>query len=325
MIASETLLESFVAPPSPVQLPERSAPDGVLFSDGRRVRRFMHVAGAPVLVTASAARSGEGGAVRLSAESLDPDLVEYQTGDFRASDPRMASPADLAVAIERMRFALCLDEDLADFYDANRDDSLLAPVIARRPWARPRRQIWPWEALAWAIVAASLEPSESARLQRRIVHRWSPRVEVPGSAEVLCDIPSPQALADAAPAELVSKGMSESRAIALARAAREVVSGRVEPDDPAARDRLLTIREIGESTLQVLDTEGRGDLDTIPVSDPPLAKLVGRLSEVGRRATCEEVEEFFAGYAPWRGLAAAFALTGHYRAVVEGPPLRSAA
>lgn len=325
MITSETLLESFVTPRSPVQLPERSAPDGVLFSDGRRVRRFMHVAGAPVLVTVSAARAGEGDAVRLAAEALDPALVEYQTGDGRASDPRMASPADLAAATERMRFALCLDEDLTDFYDSNRDDSLLAPVIARRPWARPRRQIWPWEALAWAIVAGSLDPSESARLQRRIVHRWSPRVEVSGCAEALSDIPSPQTLADAAPAELVSKGLSESRAIALARAAREVVSGRVELEDPSARDRLLLIREIEESTLQALDAEGNGDLDSIPIADPTIAKLVGRLSEFGRRATFDEVEEYFAPYAPWRGLAAAFALTGHYRAVVEGPPLRSVA
>ena len=325
MIGSDAQLESFVTPPSPVQLPERSAADGVLVSDGRRIRRFLHVEGAPVVVTLSAARSKEGRAFRLTADALDPDLVDYQAGDDRSTDRRAASPADLAVAIERMRFALCLDEDLEAFYTSNREDPLLAPVIARRPWARPRRQSWPWEALAWAIVGQSLEPSESARLQRRIVHRWSPRVEVPGSVEVLSDFPSPQALADAAPAELVSKGLSEARAITLARAAREVVSGRVDLDELQSVARLLSIREIEESTLQTFEAEGMGDLDSIPLGDPTVAKLVGRLGELGRRASQEEVEEFFEPYAPWRGLAAAFALTGHYRAVVEGPPLRVAA
>ena len=36
-------------------------------------------------------------------------------------------------------------------------------------------------------------------------------------------------------------------------------------------------------------------------------KLVGRLARLGRRATVEEVEEFFAPYAPFRGLAATWA------------------
>lgn len=325
MTGSEARLESFVTPPSPVQLPERSAADGILVSDGRKVRRFLHVEAAPVVVTACAARSNDGLSIRLTAESLDPDLVEYQEGDERIANRRAASAADLAAAIERMRFALCLDEDLADFYDSNRQDPLLSPVIARRPWARPKRQPWPWEALAWAIVGQSLESGESARLQRRIVHRWSPRAEVPGSGEPLADFPSPQTLADAAPAELVSKGLSEARAIALARAAREIVSGRVDLDDPETRDRLLLIREVEDSTLQTFDAEGRGDLDSIAICDPTVAKLVGRLGDFGRRATADEVEAFFAPYAPWRGLAAAFALTGHYRAVVEGPPLRAVA
>lgn len=323
--ATEALLESFVTPASPVQLPERSTADGVLVSDGRRVRRFLHVDGAPVLVTIAPARSGDGNAVRLTAEALDPDLVEYQAGDTRSANRRAASPGELATAIERMRFALCLDEDLSDFYDANRSDELLAPVIARRPWARPRRQPWPWEALAWAITGQSIEPVEAARIQRRILHRWAPRVEISGSSEKLFDLPSVQTMADAAPAELVSKGLTETRAIAIARSAREVVSGRVDLGQPESGDRLLLIRDVDGVTMQSLAAEGRGDLDAISIGDPTCAKLVGRLAGFGRRATTDEIEDFFAPYAPWRGLAAAFALTGHYRAVVEGPPLRAVA
>ncbi|MFM8527473.1 MAG: hypothetical protein ACKOPI_02345 [bacterium] len=70
---------------------------------------------------------------------------------------------------------------------------------------------------------------------------------------------------------------------------------------------------------------GRGDLDALPVSDPTLAKLVGRITGLGRRADADEVEGLLAPYAPWRGLAAAFVLAGYSKAVVEGPPLGAVA
>ncbi len=54
-------------------------------------------------------------------------------------------------------------------------------------------------------------------------------------------------------------------------------------------------------------------------------KLVGRLAGLGRRATVEEVEEFFAPYAPFRGLAGSFALGRYHVAVGQGPPLARAA
>ncbi|MFM9042980.1 MAG: hypothetical protein ACKOPI_02350 [bacterium] len=141
--AVEVPLESFANPPSPVQLPERSAADGILSCDGRRVRRFLHVDGAPVLVTVCPARAGDGGAIRLTAEALDPDSVDYRDGDGRSSGRRSASGGDLATAISRVRFSLGLDEDLTDFFSNNRDDRLLGPVISRRPWARPQRRPWP--------------------------------------------------------------------------------------------------------------------------------------------------------------------------------------
>lgn len=323
--AAEVPLESFANPPSPVQLPERSAADGILSCDGRRVRRFLHVDGAPVLVTVCPARAGDGGAIRLAAEALDPDSVDYRDGDGRSGGRRSASVGGLATAISRVRFSLGVDEDLTDFFSKNRDDRLLGPVISRRPWARPQRRPWPWEALAWAIVGEGLEPAEAARIQRRIVHRWAPRVLLPGSSEPLFDFPSSETIADAAPAELVSKGLTEARAIALARSARELVSGRVDLDRPETLDRLLLIREVDGATMESVSAGGRGDLDALPVSDPTLAKLVGRITGLGRRADADEVEGLLAPYAPWRGLAAAFVLAGYSKAVVEGPPLRAVA
>ena len=54
-------------------------------------------------------------------------------------------------------------------------------------------------------------------------------------------------------------------------------------------------------------------------------KLVGSLVGLGRRATVEEVEEYFAPYAPFRGLAGSFALARWHGSVAPRPPLRLAA
>ena len=63
----------------------------------------------------------------------------------------------------------------------------------------------------------------------------------------------------------------------------------------------------------------------LPAGDLAYVKLVGYLAGLGRRATVEEVEEYFAPYAPFRGLAGSFALAGWHKAMGAGPPGRLAA
>lgn len=318
------ILETFVVPPSPVKLPERSSADGVTLSDGRRIRRFLHVAGAPVVVTA--AESRDAGAIRLAAEAVEPERITYPPEDSRAASRRLATPRDLEESLSMMRFALCLDQNLGGFFSVYRDDDLLGPVIARRPWARPERRPVPWEALAWAVIERGEEPGEAARIQRRMIHRWGPRVTLDGSSEIeLHDVPSPQTLADAAPAELVSKGLTEPRTLSLARCAREIVTGRADPEIAQRCDRLAGVSGIDSTVLATLASSGRGDPDALAAADQTLSRLVGRLASLGRRASEAEVDEFFSGYRPWRALAAAFALAGYQRAVVEGPRLKAVA
>jgi hypothetical protein len=92
--------------------------------------RLLHVEGAAVIVHVWVRRDGP--VVLHAAAAREP-----------------APGHALEVAVERMRFALGLDDDLREFYDAFRGDRLLGPAIRQRPWLRPRRQAWPWDALAW--------------------------------------------------------------------------------------------------------------------------------------------------------------------------------
>ena len=111
----------------------------------------------------------------------------------------------------------------------------------------------------------------------------------------------------------------------MVHVAREIATGRVDPAEPAGDARLLRISNIGPWTLQILGFHGRGEADALPAGDLAYVKLVGALAGLGRRATVEEVEEYFAPYAPFRGLAGAFALIRWHGAVASGPPLKLAA
>lgn len=119
--------------------------------------------------------------------------------------------------------------------------------------------------------------------------------------------------------------LSGGRSIAMIRCAREVAAGRVDLTRPAHDERLLRIREIGPWTVQCLGFHGRGEPDSLPAGDLAYVKLVGRLTGMRRRATVDEVEEYFERFRPFRALAGIFAAMHYHSAVQTGPPLRLAA
>ncbi|HEX6665354.1 MAG TPA: hypothetical protein VF081_02030 [Solirubrobacterales bacterium] len=310
-------LETEARPPSPFRL-GRGSEDLTLRVRGGIATRFLHVEGSPVLVRAWQPGPGR---LKLRAQGLDPAGVEY--GLPVSPDAAPAGPAQLQLAVERMRFAFGVDDDLTEFHRRFRRDELLGPLIRRMPGFRPRRRPWPWEALASAVVGQLIEADRAARIERRIIGRWGSRTGP--EREAPRDVPGPAAIAGRAPAELESMDLAGSRAVALRRVAREVAAGRCAIESPAADRRLLSIPQIGPWTVQCLGLYGRGEMDSLPAGDLAYIKLVGRLAGLGRRATVPEVEEFYAPYEPYRGLVGALTLAGLYRVVARGRPLRMAA
>jgi 3-methyladenine DNA glycosylase/8-oxoguanine DNA glycosylase len=306
--AGNVPLEVEVRPAWPYRLRTRLGGDGVARRRGSVVSRLLAAADGRVVVHVWQPQS---------------ERVVFRAGPADADRP--AGREALELAIERMRFAVAVDEDMSEFARTFRGDPLIGEIIHHRPWHRPRRRPWPWEALAWAVTEQLIESSRAAEIQRRVVRRWGDRLQPaddgawigPGP---LRDVPSPEAVAGIAPAELAAFDLAPSRAIALIRCAREVARGRVDPARPEGDRRLARIPGIGPWTLQVLGFSGRGEPDSLPAGDLAYVKLVGSLAGLGRRATVEEVEEYFAPYAPFRGLAGSFALARWHGAVAAGPP-----
>lgn len=252
------------------------------------------------------------GDVWLRLVHVGPSAVE-----LRAAQPepgrlvlgaRARRRADAEHGLERLRFALGVDDDLADFHARFRDDPVIGASVRRRPWLRARRRPVAFEALAWAVTEQLIEYDRAVRIQRRIVRahgRPAPAWAWPG----LRDAPSARTVAGLSPARLQSYDLAAGRALALVRVAREVADGRVDLDDPDHERgwaRLRAIPGIGAWTVEVLALLGQGRDDVVPAGDLGFLKALGALTSGGdprARVTEEEVRAHMARYDPWAGLA----------------------
>jgi DNA-3-methyladenine glycosylase II len=255
---------------------------------GGTLERLLHHGETPVLVRAAQPASG-----RVLLASCAQSAAAARHG------------------IERMRFALGVDDDVQPFLRRFGRDPLIGASVRRRPWLRVSRRPEPFEALAWAISEQLIEYERAAAIQRRLLaalgRRWR------GQGPALVDLPAVAALAGTAPALLQSFDLAAGRALALVRAAREVARGRVElAGEEVERGwrRLRAIPGIGAWTVEMLALRGQGRHDQLPAGDLGLLKLAGRLLSGGDpRALADEsqVRELFAPYGRWAGLAAAHA------------------
>src|SRR5205085_5737923 len=74
--------------------------------------------------------------------------------------------------------------------------------------------------------------------------------------------------------------------------------------------RLAAIGGIGPWTIEKLAFHGQGRDDKLPAGDLAYLKLVGHLAGLGRRATVDEVRDFFVPYEPYAALAGLYMLHG---------------
>jgi len=289
-----------VTPPFPFALRGGSA-DGLLRRNGAGLQRLLHRDGAPVHVAV-----------------MQPARDRVIFGARAASEP------DAMWGIRRLRFAVGVDDDVAPFHAAFRDDPVIGRAVRAAPELRPRRAALPWETLAAAITEQLIEFDRAVAIQRRLIARLGRRCARTG----LRDAPAPATVAGASPAELAAMDLAPARALTLRRAAAEVAAGRVDllaADPMPGWRRLRAIPGIGPWTLEMLAYYGQGHHDRVPAGDLGYIKLVGRIT-TGRpkaRATEEEVRAFLAPYGEWKGLAGEYLRAAAARGLLPVNPARA--
>ena len=281
-----------VRPPWPFRL-RGGSPDGVYRRRGDGVQRLVW-------------------GVHAGAVQVAPDRVVFGA---RAHTREAAE-----LAIERMRFATGVDEDLGEFHAAFRDDELIGRAVRAAPHHRPRRRTCPWEAFMWAVTEQLIAYEDAVVIQRRLIRALGHRCPDTG----LVDSPPAAVIAAQSPAHLQSFGLTETRAVALRRAAAEVSAGRVDlldADHERGWRRLLAIPGIGPWTVEMLAVQGQGRHDQIPAGDLGYIKLVGRLLTGDPRARAEipDVRAFFERYGRWKALAADYLMLSTRLPADRGP------
>lgn len=328
-------VEVTVRPASPLRLAGGGG-DRTLRLNGPWIERLLAVDRAAMIIRVRRMGTGE---LLFRAEAVGPDRLEGP-GSESLVEP---DEDQLMAGIDRLRFAVGVDQDLTDFHERFGGDRLLGPAIRGRLERRARRRPLPWEALIWAVTEQMIEYRRAAAIQRRMIMEWGIRLrpgdpaDQPDSGErrrgpvrgravragrgsrfPLSMVPAPEAIAGLAPAELAACDLAARRALAAIKVAREVSSGRCDPAVTGDDHRLLAIRDIGPWTIACLGLRGRGDPDALPAGDLGHLKMVGYLLKLGRLAEVDEVEHFYAPYAPYRGLAGDYLLAAAGRPV-QGP------
>jgi 3-methyladenine DNA glycosylase/8-oxoguanine DNA glycosylase len=291
-LAQPVQLRVEVTPCGPFRLPRRNGMDGMTRRRRGVLERLMHRGEQPVLV-------------RVAQTAPDRLL-------FGARAPSREAALH---GIERMRFALGVDEDPRPFLKRFARDPLIGRSLSRRPWLRVGRRPDPFEALVLAICEQLIEYERAAAIERRVVaalgRRW---VGWDGAHSTLADMPPPERIAGTAPALLQSFDLAGCRAITLVKAAREVARGRIDLHDERHERgwlRLRAISGIGPWTVEMMALHGQGRYDQLPAGDLGLLRFAGRILSGGDpEAFAEEsqVRELFAPYGEWAGLAAAHAI-----------------
>lgn len=268
-----------------------------------------------------AAPARRDGAVRVRLVHVGDEPVVLRVGqpeDERVVVGAVGAAGVLGAALERARIWTAVDDDLAPFFERFADDPLIGAHVREEPWRRPFRRATTFEALAWAVCEQLIDDERARDIKAAVLRVHGRR------HDGLVDLPSAATIAALAPPELERCGLAHARAVALIRAAKEVAAGRVDLDDPSRhlRDwrRLRAIPGIGAWTLSMLALHGQGVHDALPAGDFAYRNLVGQVRSglPQGMATEQDVVEFLAPYAGWRGVA------GWHLLMIGPGPIRAA-
>jgi AraC family transcriptional regulator, regulatory protein of adaptative response / DNA-3-methyladenine glycosylase II len=211
---------------------------------------------------------------------------------------RHLAPAALFQLSSTVRRVFDLAADPSRIALAFRSDSLLGPMVKRRPGLRIPG-VWDgFECAVRAIVGQQVSVSAARTLMGRLVSRAGRGASAPEDGLTYM-FPTP---AELAASDLVGSGLTRTRVDALHALARAVCKGELAFDAPAQAvcAQLAALPGIGAWTAQYVALRALGEPDAFPVGDLVLRRMAGA---DGQPLTARSLEKRSEGWRPWRGYA----------------------
>jgi 3-methyladenine DNA glycosylase/8-oxoguanine DNA glycosylase len=186
-------------------------------------------------------------------------------------------------------------------------DPVMDGLATRYPGLRPYCDGSIFDGIITAIVGQSISVAAAAVTQAKLAALFAEPVTIDGVD--FRPLPHPSQLAEAS-AELVrSSGVTWRRAEALIRAAREILSGNLPPDELARRDpdeavkALMTLPLVGRWTAESVVLWGIGAPNAHPTGDVALLRAA-KAAYDRPDLTLKELDILAEQWQPARGLAA---------------------
>ena len=186
------------------------------------------------------------------------------------------------------------------------EDPLLAPLAWRMRGLKPPRFPTVFEALVNGVACQQLSLEVGIHLLNRLTaDRGRPASDDPGGLRAF---PDPEDIAPLEPDALKRHGFSRAKARTIIATARAIVVGDLDLeglerlDDPAAIERLTSLRGIGRWTAEYVLLRGLGRLHVFPGDDVGAHNKLRRLFNIDTPLDYEAVDRLVARWHPYAGV-----------------------
>jgi DNA-3-methyladenine glycosylase II len=226
--------------------------------------------------------------------------------------------AQSEAGIERVRFALGLEDDHSEFLREFAGDTLLGESIRTLRGLRPMRTGTVAQALLRAVAGQLIKASHAREIERTVIRAATPKLGDLHAAPTCAE------LGRFSPAQLGRLGLGARRASALVRLCRSIDLERLRHQPThAVATRLERERGLGPWSVGIVCLEGLGRYERGLRRDLGLVKLASALW--GRWVEAAETDALLEPYGDWAGLASVYLLAGFARGLVPLPDARAAA
>ena len=211
------------------------------------------------------------------------------------------TPVSGSEPLTRIGWYLGAAFDLDAFYDFAAGDAVLARLAVALRGFRPPVALDPFESLVTSITAQQVSLFSAFAIRARFVERFG---VAHGHAHAF---PTPEAVADATPEDLVALGFSRRKAeyvVGLARADIDLDALAALPDEEV-KARLVEIRGLGEWTADWYLARHLARPTAWPAGDLGLRNAVAAFY-----GAVDDLRAFGARFEPFQNLAAHYLLTG---------------
>ena len=212
-------------------------------------------------------------------------------------------PDGLLQVVQRIRRMFDLDADPRAIASALAGQPRLGTLVARSPGLRLPSGFDGFEIAVRAIVGQQVSVAAARTVTVRVVQRFGLPLEqepAPGLTHVF---PNAHALARA---DVVSVGMTSSRARTIGNIARALLDGRIDLDGQHGLDEFVArwtqVPGIGPWTAQYIAMRALGHPDAFPVEDLGLRRAA---AGDGTILSVQELRTLAEAWRPWRAYAAA--------------------